>query len=82
MEQGGRRISGNVIRKEVAAGSKSEREAVVLRTKDGEELLLRRLGGNAFADPQLDDLVGRSITGEGQVAGNTFILKSWKVDGR
>ncbi len=81
MERGSRRISGKVLRKEVARGSKSEHEAVVLRTKDGEELVLRRLGGNAFADPQLDKLVGASITAEGQVAGGTFILKSWKVDG-
>lgn len=80
MERGSRRISGKVLRRTVAGGSKSEHKAVVLRTKDGAELLLRRLGGNAFADPQLDDLVGTSIIGEGQVAGGTFILKSWKVD--
>jgi hypothetical protein len=52
----------------------------MLRTADGEEWLLRRLGGNAFRDPQLDDLVGASITGEGQIAGRTFIMRSWKVD--
>jgi hypothetical protein len=80
MERDSRRISGTVVRKNVAGGSKSEHQAVLLRTADGEEWLLRRLGGNAFSDPQLDELVGASITGEGQVAGNTFILKSWTLD--
>jgi hypothetical protein len=80
MAEDSRQISGKVVRKPVASGSKSEHEAVMLRTADGEELLLRRLGGNAFRDPQLDDLVGASITGEGQVAGRTFIMRSWKVD--
>lgn len=82
MAQDSRRLSGKVIRKKVAGGSKSEHQAVVLRTSDGEEWLLRRLGGNAFSDPQLDELVGDSITGEGQIAGNTFILKSWTLDSK
>ncbi len=82
MEQGTRKLSGNVVRQPVARGSKSEHAAVVLKTAAGEEFVLRRLGGNAFSDPQLDKLVGSSITGDGQVAGQTFILKSWKVDGK
>jgi hypothetical protein len=80
MEPDNRKLSGSVVRKKVAGGSKSEHEAIVLKTAAGEEYLLRRLGGNAFADPQLDELVGSSITGAGNLAGQTFILKSWKVD--
>ncbi len=80
MAQDSQKLSGRVIRKPVAAGSKSEHAAVVLKTAGGEEYSLRRLGGNAFRDPQLDELVGSSITGDGHVAGQTFILKSWKVD--
>jgi hypothetical protein len=81
MAQSTQKLSGRVIRKPVAAGSKSEHAAVVLKTAAGEEFVLRRLGGNAFSDPQLDELVGSSITGEGQISGQTFILKTWKVDG-
>lgn len=80
MERDTRKLSGSVVRKKVAGGSKSEHEAIVLKTGSGEEFLLRRLGGNAFRDPQLDQLVGSSITGNGQLAGQTFIMKSWKVD--
>lgn len=75
------RMTGTVIRKGVARGSKSERDAVVLQTAEGGEYILRRSGGNAFSDPQLDALVGSSITADGQVAGQTFIMKSWTVGG-
>ena len=77
-----KRLSGTVIRKPVAVGSKSERAAVVLQTAEGGEYILRRSGGNAFSDPQLDALVGSSITADGQVvAGQTFIMKSWTLGG-
>ena len=76
------RLTGIVIRKAVARGSKSEREAVVLQTSDNAEYILRRSGGNAFSDPELDKLVGSSITADGQVvAGQTFIMKSWTLGG-
>ncbi|MDO8598131.1 MAG: hypothetical protein Q7R45_16090 [Sulfuricaulis sp.] len=77
-----KRLSGTVIRKPVAVGSKSERAAVVLRTSDNAEYILRRSGGNAFSDPELDKLVGSSITADGQVvASQTFIMKSWTLGG-
>ena len=68
------RYEGLVVRKRVGAGSKSDRVAVVLQTED-DELVLRRSGGNAFSDPQLDELVGHRIRGVGQRTGYTFILK-------
>jgi hypothetical protein len=68
---------GTVIRKRVAAGSKSDREAVVLRTAD-EDLVLRLRGGNAFADPRLDALVGKRIRGAGRKTGYTLILERWE----
>jgi hypothetical protein len=74
------RLSGTVIRKLVAAGSKSEHDAVVLRTPDGTDFILRRSGGNAFRDEQLDNLVGSSITAEGNVVGRVFIMNSWRGD--
>jgi hypothetical protein len=71
------RYEGLVVKKRVGAGSKSDREAVVLQTGDA-ELVLRREGGNAFSDPELDKLVGRRIRGVGRRAGYTFIMKNWE----
>ena len=68
--------SGEVCRKQVAAGSKSERQAVVLKTPDG-EYLLRIVGGNAFADERLEVLIGKRIRAEGEVHGTTFLMRSW-----
>jgi hypothetical protein len=68
--------AGEVVRKLVAEGTKSEHPAVVLVT-GGEEYLLRRAGGNAFADPSLDQLVGKRIRATGTLAGVTLILDGW-----
>jgi hypothetical protein len=51
--------------------------AVVLATAHG-EFVLRRAGGNAFADPELDALVGSEIEAEGTLHGHTFLLDSWE----
>ena len=67
---------GTVQRKRVAAGSKSEHDAVVLATTSG-EFVLRRLGGNPFADPEIDALVGRSLRFTGELRGSTLIVSSW-----
>jgi len=68
--------SGNVIRKQVAAGSKSERPAVLLHTGEG-DYVLRILGGNPFHDPRLDALVGKHIRAQGELHGYTFLMKNW-----
>jgi hypothetical protein len=68
--------SGRVSRQVVAPGSKSEREAVVLDTEDM-QYVLRRMGGNPFADPQLDDLVGKTVRAVGEVHGPDFIMSEW-----
>jgi hypothetical protein len=60
-------------------GSKSGRDVVFLDTGQ-RMLLLRREGGNPFADPQLDALVGKSIRCEGDlVGGSTLILARWEL---
>ena len=72
---------GQVVRKRHAAGSKSDRDAVMLDVGD-EELVLRRFGGNAFSDDVLDKLVGHRIRGMGQRVGCTLILRDWiELDG-
>jgi hypothetical protein len=75
-----RRITGTVLRAPVATGSKSERLAVVLRTKMGEQFILRRAGGNAFRDETLEALVGKTLTGAGRVIGQTFIVGKWAIE--
>lgn len=68
--------TGQVIRKQFAAGSKSERPAVMLQTREG-EYVLRIQGGNPFHDPRLEELVGKRIVARGEVHGYTFLMKDW-----
>ncbi|XXF77222.1 hypothetical protein P2318_29840 [Myxococcaceae bacterium GXIMD 01537] len=71
------RLEGTVVRQAVAKGSKSERVAVLLATTDGREYVLRRMGGNAFQDPELEALVGKKVACEGLLHGSTFIIERW-----
>jgi hypothetical protein len=70
------KVTGHVIKKLFAAGSKSEREAVILVTDKG-EYVLRRKGGNPFFDEELENLVGKTIKCEGDLTGYTFIMTKW-----
>lgn len=70
--------SGLVARRLVAKGSKSEHNAVVLVTQDG-EYLLRRAQGNPFVDEVLESLVGRRVTCQGvMLAGSVFLASEIK----
>ena len=68
--------SGYVVRKTVAAGSKSERPAIVLQTDEG-EYVLRILGGNPFDDRRLESLIGKRIRARGELHGYTFLMDDW-----
>jgi hypothetical protein len=70
------KLRGNIIRTNVATGSKSERDAVVIATSDG-EFVLRRSGANPFDDPELDKLVGKRLRCEGTLHGQYFIMTDW-----
>lgn len=72
-------ITGQVTKKLFAAGSKSERETVILVTDDG-EYVLRRKGGNPFFDGELESLVGKHISCEGDLTGYTFLMDKWTED--
>ena len=61
-----------------ATGSKSERQAMFLATKDG-TYVLRRRGGNPFFDPVLERLVGKTIHCKGILTEHTLIISSWDV---
>lgn len=69
-------LEGVVFRQTVGRGSKSERDAVKLRTPEG-EYVLRRMGANPFEDPALDDLVGKRVRCTGVVHGSTFLMTNW-----
>jgi hypothetical protein len=67
---------GRIERKRVAEGSKSERDAIVLVTPS-RELVLRRMGGNPFSDPDLEQLVGKTIRAEGFEHAGALIMTDW-----
>jgi hypothetical protein len=72
------RVEGQVIKQMHGAGSKSEHEAVYLKSPKG-AYKLRLPGGNPFSDPRLDELVGKSISGHGTVdrVSNQLFLSDW-----
>jgi hypothetical protein len=72
-------VRGRVARKRVSMGSKSEHDALVLVTAEGEEYKLRRQGGNPFRDPALDSLEGKQVECEGIVRDAQLIMTSWSV---
>jgi len=74
-------VSGMVKRRTIARGSKSEREAVVLDTDGGKSYVLRRKGGPALGDDQIEHLVGRSIDAEGIGLDQVLIMNNWIANG-
>lgn len=71
-------LEGDVFLTLYAPGSKSEHEAVMLRTPEG-DFLLRREGGNPFWDDSLRRLAGHRIRGTGRKVEAVFILDGWDV---
>jgi hypothetical protein len=68
-------LTGKVMQKKFAEGSKSEHNAIYLKTNHG-SFQLRRLGGNPFADPVLKKLVGKKITAAGTLNQKLFIASA------
>jgi hypothetical protein len=71
-------VEGDVVRRRIGGGSKSDHDAVVLETPE-RSLILRRRGGNAFADPALDALVGQRVRLEGTATDTTFLIDTATV---
>lgn len=65
---------GRVVREVAAHGSKSERAAVFLETNRG-RLVLRRKGGPAFGDADLERYVGRQVECDGFLVGDTLLAE-------
>lgn len=70
---------GKVIQKPFATGSKSERQAVLLQTENG-EYVLRIQGGNPFHDDRLNALIGKRICAQGELHGYTFLMQTWSEE--
>jgi len=73
-------ITGKVLKRRIAPGSKSDRVGAVLKDGAGRLYALRRAGGNAFRDAMVDGLVGKTITGAGIISGGSFIMDDWTVE--
>ena len=71
-------LSGSVVKKTFAEGSKSERPAIYLISDRG-EYLLRRRGANPFRDPELEALVGHRVICRGTLHDYTFIMASCTI---
>jgi hypothetical protein len=71
-------FTGKVTRGSFAKRSKSEHQAVYLETAKG-RYVLRRQNGNPFADPNLDELVGKTIRCRGFLADYTLIMTDWEI---
>ena len=71
-------LTGRVIKKRIAIGSKSDRDAVCL-VSGGNEYVLRRKDGNPFYDPRLEELVGKQIRAVGDIVDddNTLQMSKW-----
>lgn len=59
------RVVGRAAIEQVRKGTASAHRAVVLTTQVGERLLLQRIGGNPFMDPETRSLVGHDVEVEG-----------------
>ena len=70
--------SGSVVKRPFGVGSKSERDAILLVTRD-KEYVLRRQGGNAFYDAELEQLVGKRVQCKGIVTGYTLLVSDCAI---
>ena len=71
-------LTGLVQRVLRDAASRNAHEAVVLQGDDGNSYLLRRPGGNPFADPVLQSLCGRRLLIRGQARAHYLLVNDWR----
>ncbi len=72
--------TGVLERRRLAAGSKSERQGLVLRLDGGQVLPVRRLGGNVFRDEVLEALLGQRLLVQArQLESGVLQIESWST---
>jgi hypothetical protein len=72
------KIRGQVKKKLMYKGTKSEHEGFVIVSDQG-RFKLRRRGGNPFRDEKLAELEGKEIECEGILRSGQFIMDRWEV---
>jgi hypothetical protein len=70
-------LTGKVVVRKFAKGSKSEHDAVYIESDKG-DFVLRRVGGNPFHDPKLHELKGKNVTARGVIDNYVFFAKEVK----
>lgn len=73
-----RQLRGHVTRGVYGKNTKSERAAVFIDTGT-ERYLLRRKTGPAYADKQLEQYIGRTVTCDGFILGTTLLADAIQV---
>ena len=72
-------ISGEIISKRVAVGSKSECDGFFILKNDGNQVRVRMRDENAFMQPTLKSLVGKQCEATGFFHGYMFMALTIKV---
>ena len=70
-------LTGRLVSKKFGAGSKSQHDAVYLETDKG-SYVLRRVGGNAYSDPFLKKLLGKTVCATGMITNTLFLASTVK----
>jgi hypothetical protein len=70
-------ITGKVVSRTTATGSKSEHDAVMLETGQ-KDYILRIKGANPFSNPDLEKLVGKTIRATGELADYVLFVEDWE----
>lgn len=71
-------FGGRVSKGGYGKGTKSEREAVFIESKEG-RYLLRRKAGPAFADSALERYVGHTVQCDGFLLGTTLLAERIEI---
>lgn len=73
------RLRGRLCRDRTDAGSKSDRQALLLAVAGGVRVVLRRAGANPFRDPELEALEGQVLIVEGERRQRYFLVRRYTV---
>jgi hypothetical protein len=72
------KMEGEVYIKSIGKKSKTEYEAICLKTMKG-NFVLRQPGQSPFKNPELEKLVGKRIKAEGELVKDIFFVIKWEL---
>ena len=72
------KIEGEVFKKAVGKKSKTEYEAICIKTGK-QSYVLRQPGQSPFKNSELEKLVGKQIKAEGELVKDIFFVSEWEV---